>query len=339
MFPCSHKQPAIDHKQNRKRKARASMSSTPPIPNTNERQEDPSLSTSAEKPKLWKCGDPYKFAPPQEEGDPWDKLLQPMLKRDKEQCDAWKDEVENLLIFAGLFSAIVTAFIIESYKGLKQDPNDAMIFLLSHIAARLDSPGINNSSTGTTSTNNPLQIPVSPIPVSTSRVNVLWFISLVLSLTTVLVGTVGLQWLREHLRYPVTMVPRDKFAMFHMRTEGLERWHVPGIFSALPILLQVALALFLMGLVDFLLSVAPLGVAAPVIAVIGLPLIFSVATTTLPTIQLFASKVLPLRERVPSQCPYRSPQSLVVLTGIYRVRDGFDSVRGYITDSLSLSLF
>lgn len=48
---------------------------------------------------LWNCGDPLKYPVPKEEEDLWDKLLRPLLERDKQQCDAWKDEVENLLIF------------------------------------------------------------------------------------------------------------------------------------------------------------------------------------------------------------------------------------------------
>ena len=52
---------------------------------------------------LWSCGDPLKYPVPREDGDLWDKLLKPLLERDKQQCDAWRDEVENLLIFVSQF--------------------------------------------------------------------------------------------------------------------------------------------------------------------------------------------------------------------------------------------
>ncbi|KAF9478481.1 hypothetical protein BDN70DRAFT_789468, partial [Pholiota conissans] len=65
--------------------------------------------------------------------DPWEILLKHELEADKIRCDAWKDEVQNLLIFAGLFSAVVTAFLIESYKLLLPDPNDTVISLLTQI--------------------------------------------------------------------------------------------------------------------------------------------------------------------------------------------------------------
>ncbi|KDR65164.1 hypothetical protein GALMADRAFT_16929, partial [Galerina marginata CBS 339.88] len=123
--------------------------------------------------------------------DPWSILLEPLMKADEAQCNAWKDEVQNLLIFAGLFSAVVTAFVIDSYKTLKPDPNDTIISLLSIIANRLDNTTtpipVLLSSTG----------PGSHSPAASSiRINNFWFISLVLSLATVLIGTISLQWIR-----------------------------------------------------------------------------------------------------------------------------------------------
>ncbi|KIM36337.1 hypothetical protein M413DRAFT_33824, partial [Hebeloma cylindrosporum] len=99
----------------------------------------------------------------------------------------WTEEVQNLLIFAGLFSAVVTSFVVESSKDLQPDSNT---LLLSHIATLID-----NATKGTVS--NVPQIQFSPSP-SSYRINALWFASLVLSLATVLVGIVSLQWIREH---------------------------------------------------------------------------------------------------------------------------------------------
>ncbi|TFK17735.1 hypothetical protein FA15DRAFT_604485, partial [Coprinopsis marcescibilis] len=44
-------------------------------------------------------------------------------KHDDDMCRGWKDEIDKLLIFAGLFSATVTAFTIESYKWLSPEPD------------------------------------------------------------------------------------------------------------------------------------------------------------------------------------------------------------------------
>ncbi|KAH9477121.1 hypothetical protein JR316_0011037 [Psilocybe cubensis] len=299
-----------------------SSNDSPDTPDTQANEND-----FQEAPPYWNLDDPLKHAPPRPEGDPWETLLKPLLKNDKMRCDSWKDEVQNLLIFAGLFSAVVTAFIVESYKSLQPDPNDTILILLSNIAIHIDGASRSNS------TALPLvPLPFSPTP-SAVRVNTFWFISLVLSLTTVLVGIIALQWLREHQSYSTNLTSRQKYALFMMRADGLKTWHVPKIFTSLPLLLQSALILFFGGTIDFLHAIGHLDVTIPVTVIIGVVLIFLVATTILPWLQMF---VLSLRlathkdhypsgsgderalypeeiyNRPPSQCPYKSPQARAV---------------------------
>ncbi|KAF9522891.1 hypothetical protein CPB83DRAFT_776354, partial [Crepidotus variabilis] len=162
------------------------------------------------------------------------------MRRDKARCDAWKDEVQNLLIFAGLFSAVVTAFVVESAKSLQTDPAEL--------------------------------------------INIFWFMSLVLSLTVVLVGIISLQWLREHQKYDTSLSPQQAVGIFNMRDEALSQWHVPAIFASLPLLLQAALILFFVGVIDFLQSLSII-VMIPIAALLLCPISFMVVTTTLPTLQ------------------------------------------------------
>ncbi|PPQ79327.1 hypothetical protein CVT25_002557 [Psilocybe cyanescens] len=267
-------------------------------------------------PKIWTIDDPLQYAPPKPDGDIWDALLDPLLKKDKMQCNVWQDEVQNLLIFAGLFSSVVTAFIVESYKNLQPDPNESIVSLLAHIATRLDGPLDSNSTSAL-----PKLETFSPT-ASSMRVNAFWFISLVLSLTTALVGIIALQWLREHQSYPTDLSPRERYALFIMRTDGLESWRVGTIFRFLPLLLQSALILFLVGVIDFLGAIGVRAVLIPVAVAVGLTLAFLGATTVLPALQvsLLHFNLPPERDRSagpqwlvpPSQCPYRSPQAHAV---------------------------
>ncbi|KAH9487226.1 hypothetical protein JR316_0001295 [Psilocybe cubensis] len=229
--------------------------------------------------KPWNFDDAFKYAPPRPEGDSWDILLDPLMKQDKIRCDAWKDEVQNLLIFAGLFSAVVTTFIIESYKSLQPDPNDFVIDLLSHISTRL------NASLEPSATITSMAQTFSPTS-SSVRVNSFWFTSLVLSLTTVLVGIIALQWLREHQFYSTDLSPREKYSLYCMREDALKTWQVDKIFNSLPLLLQCALILFLGGVVDFLQAIGNIGVFVPVAIIVGLTLLFLVMTTVLPSLQV-----------------------------------------------------
>ncbi|KIM38092.1 hypothetical protein M413DRAFT_52346, partial [Hebeloma cylindrosporum] len=118
----------------------------------------------------------------------------------------WKDEVQNLLIFAGLFSAVVTGLLVESYKLLQEDREDKLVVLLTKIALKFDAIPTDTmvSSEAEFSPSN-----------SVVLVNTLWFLSLMLSLSTVLFGTTSLQWLREHQHYGDPLTPQEAVAIFH----------------------------------------------------------------------------------------------------------------------------
>ncbi|KAJ7222981.1 hypothetical protein B0H12DRAFT_291870 [Mycena haematopus] len=51
--------------------------------------------------------------------------------------ESWRSDMDGLLIFAGLFSAILTAFLIESYKTLSPDSGDTTVLLLAQISLQL----------------------------------------------------------------------------------------------------------------------------------------------------------------------------------------------------------
>ena len=49
-------------------------------------------------------GDPPQYLLPKIDGDPFVMLLESQTKKEKVRCEAWKDEVQNLLIFVSLAS-------------------------------------------------------------------------------------------------------------------------------------------------------------------------------------------------------------------------------------------
>lgn len=134
-------------------------------------------------------------------------------------------------------------------------------------------------------------LPPSTVPqfspdASALRINIVWFISLVLSLTTVLVGTISLQWLREHESF-ADLTQREMYAVHHMRYQSLITWHVDKVFATLPLLLQCSLVLFLIGIIDFLnaITAGNWTVAIPVTIVVGFTFLFLIATAMLPSLQ------------------------------------------------------
>ncbi|KAF9475934.1 hypothetical protein BDN70DRAFT_203020 [Pholiota conissans] len=251
-------------------------------------------SSTCENLRPWKAGEPYNYRPFTK--DPWEHCRTLASKYDAEMCASWKAEVENLLIFAGLFSASVTAFTIESYKWLQPNPSSYSDQILSLIYIQLNpATGIQSLSMLSDS------IPQGP----TVRINIYWFLSLTLGLTTVLIGIISAQWLREYQR-EVSLSSKGRLALRQMRYEGLLFWQIPRIIAMLPLLLQAGFVLFLIGIAE-LLWMLNKTVAIVVTTFIGSVLIFLGTTIVLPALQyVFSSNEL---LHTP-QCAFKSPQSL-----------------------------
>ncbi|KAJ2914557.1 hypothetical protein MD484_g5861, partial [Candolleomyces efflorescens] len=256
--------------------------------------------------KKWQSGDPCHYSIPRK-GDPWEECFNQVQKFDDEMCRGWREEIDTLLVFAGLFSAAVTAFTVESYRWLRSDPEEATVQLLSIISAQLNASANAASPPYKFDPTN-----FAPTP-SELRVNIFWFTSLTLSLTAVLVGILCKQWLREYQRYE-GLAPKEAFPVRQMRYEGLLNWHVPKFLSFLPLLLQAALLIFFAGLLDLLWSLNSL-IASVITTLVGLVGILLASTTVLPFLQHFFhfSRFLSgrpeLSEEPQSQCAFKSPQS------------------------------
>lgn len=246
--------------------------------------------------KKWQSGDPDHFTIPRK-GDPWEECFKQVQRFDEEMCRGWREEIDTLLVFAGLFSAAVTAFTVESYRWLRADPEEVTVQLLAFISTQFNS------------TTSPPVVPSTFSPAASAlRVNIFWFTSLTLSLTAVLVGIMCKQWLREYQRYE-GLSPREAFPVRQMRYEGLVNWHVPKFLSFLPLLLQAALLIFFAGLLDLLWSLNAL-LASIITCLVGVVMVLLASTTILPFLQhLMHFSRLGATEEPHSQCAFKSPQS------------------------------
>ncbi|KAK6977341.1 hypothetical protein R3P38DRAFT_2810523 [Favolaschia claudopus] len=179
----------------------------------------------------------------------WSVYISEADKYDKALVESWKSDMDGMLIFAGLFSAILSAFLIESYKSLTPDSEDRMATLLGQISTQLS--GIANG----TRINIP---PPEPFVVSISSLvcNLLWFISLGLSLSSALIATLVEQWARD-FRYKTDMrsSPVIRARIFAYLYYGLKRFNMHAVVDLIPFLLHASLVLFFVGLVAFLVPV------------------------------------------------------------------------------------
>ena len=195
-----------------------------------------------------------------------------------------------------MFSAIVTAFIVQSYTWLVENPADVTVKLLNEISTKL------NGYTPTRRLEDPLSLATNvesfSAPLSAVIINSLWFVSLVAALSSAFIGILVKQWLREYMR-PISTTPVDALSLRQLHYQALKDWGVVEIISFLPILLQLSLALFLVGLLYLLWTLHNVvaGILTPVVAIL---FIFYTATTVLPAFQQSSS-------------PYKSPQSWLFL--------------------------
>ncbi|KAJ7443141.1 hypothetical protein FB451DRAFT_1057068, partial [Mycena latifolia] len=186
----------------------------------------------------------------------WAVYVSEAEKYDKSLVESWKSDMEGLLIFAGLFSASLTAFIIESYKTLTPDTGDATVQILTQISQQLAASMSGN-----------ITAPPAPSshftpPAASLICNIFWFISLGLSLTCALIATLLQQWARDFLhRADMRSSPIIRARIFSFLYYGLKQFNMHTVVDIIPLLLHASLVLFFAGLVAFLIPIN-IGIAA-----------------------------------------------------------------------------
>ncbi|KAI0088741.1 hypothetical protein BDY19DRAFT_993586 [Irpex rosettiformis] len=183
----------------------------------------------------------------------WAAMAKDVREFDEEKVRSSKEDVDTLLVFAGLFSAVLTAFLVASYPNPQPSPMAIMNYDLERIAMQTASY---NFSDGKLVSSTILSSSLPPFQASNEdiRVNILWFTSLTLSLMTASFGMLVKQWLREFL---AVEVPPSQACLRirHFREPQIQKWRVYEIVACLPLLLQLSLALFFLGLCYFASSV------------------------------------------------------------------------------------
>lgn len=131
-------------------------------------------------------------------------------------------------------------------------------------------------------------------PSSAIWINTLWFSSLICTLSASSIAIMVKQWLQQY-NLGLSGTSHEVARLRQYRYESLLKWRIVWIIAMLPILLQVALCLFLAGLVLLMWTLHPVP-AAIASFLVGTLLVFIIATTILPAFQ--------------SDCFYKSPAAL-----------------------------
>ncbi|KAF8183039.1 hypothetical protein K438DRAFT_1499055, partial [Mycena galopus ATCC 62051] len=156
------------------------------------------------------------------------------------------DSLDILLVFAGLFSGVLTTFVSQTSQALSPESTAISNSILLELVA------LQRAQTNGTSIDSIPAADLSFTPaLSDLWVNGLWFTSLALSLTTALFAVVAKQWLRQYLSI-ITGSACERATIRQFRYTGFDRWGVQLIIGLLPTILHLSLFLFLAGLVVFL---------------------------------------------------------------------------------------
>ncbi|KAH9018712.1 hypothetical protein EDB85DRAFT_600317, partial [Lactarius pseudohatsudake] len=225
-------------------------------------------------------------------GDPSDKTwlmyLSESEKYDKAISDGWKDDANGVLVFTGLFSATVAAFIIESYKKLSPDSGDQTAFFLQQISQQLS--GLSNGTFV-----RPQDYPTFSPNKLIVCVNAMWILSLIVSITCALLATLMQQWARQYVQLPqLRTTPRERAHVRSFLFFGLKQFRMSYAVELIPTLLHLAVFLFFVGLVIFFFTIFTT-VAIIISVSVGIFSIAYIALTILPCVYL--------------NCPYRTSLS------------------------------
>ncbi|KAF9780446.1 hypothetical protein BJ322DRAFT_1012058, partial [Thelephora terrestris] len=109
---------------------------------------------------------------------------------DDDYLKKYREDLETTLLFAGLFSAVTSAFIIQLGSSLQSDPGDETAALLRVLIYKIDNTTFGNEVPPLPQWNGP--------PPAMVHVQAILFASLATSLLGALLAMLGKQWLNRY---------------------------------------------------------------------------------------------------------------------------------------------
>ncbi|QRW23909.1 U3 small nucleolar RNA-associated protein 10 [Rhizoctonia solani] len=174
----------------------------------------------------------------------WRLYAEEAKEYDGEMAYERNKNLDTMLLFATLFSAIVTAFLMESTDLLEQDSSEVstqLLLKLLHSQQRIEM-GVSDSTA-------PIFELPNFVPSATARlINILWFTALMISLGAAVVAILAKEWLSAFMSYR-TRQAHEYALQRQARLISLDTWNLLPIIDLLPTLLNFALFVFSVGLI------------------------------------------------------------------------------------------
>ena len=134
---------------------------------------------------------------------------------------------------AALFTAIITAFILDAMSDLQEDTSTQLLRIL-----------VEQSTIGQA-----IDIPPSRPPSSIVTVNSLWFLSIMCNLAATAWAVLSLRWCTFLTAHDVRSEDYEETAERKQRNyEAIKRWKMHLIVASIPVFVHISIFLFLAGL-------------------------------------------------------------------------------------------
>ncbi|KAH8810181.1 hypothetical protein DL96DRAFT_1417068, partial [Flagelloscypha sp. PMI_526] len=163
---------------------------------------------------------------------------------DEDMIRGFRDTADSTLMFATLFSAVITSFAIEASSALLPDNSKITTHILQEQSLILRALG---NVTAIAEIPRPAFSPDSPthsmLDVWTTA---LFLISLALSVLDALASVLTKQWLQEYRTLP-SGTAKERALVRHYRFAGMSKWRFENIVAALPLMLHCSFGLFSIG--------------------------------------------------------------------------------------------
>ncbi|KAH9051457.1 hypothetical protein EDB87DRAFT_1664906 [Lactarius vividus] len=178
----------------------------------------------------------------------WLEYLKEIGEQDKAMVERYQKEADSTLVFAGLFTAVITVSLVESYKWLSPNSGDQTVALLTQLINNSRGIPLQNIS----ATNGQPFKPTS----SAIMVNVTWFCSVVLCLGCAVFATVIQQQARQYL--VLTQRPGEPYERARLRMflfNGLGKFYVDTVLQLLSMSLHTSILFYCVGLVIYIFTI------------------------------------------------------------------------------------
>ncbi|KAG8993365.1 hypothetical protein FRB90_000717 [Tulasnella sp. 427] len=164
---------------------------------------------------------------------------------DEDIVKSLKSQLDGILIFAGLFAGVNSAFLALTLPEMRADPADDTNALLLQLVTQ------SNGSGGIQSFNDLPSASFSPSP-AIFPINVLFSLSLTLALLASFLAVLGQQWLVYYRKRSGGGAEAQRWEQLR-RYLGAKRWRLEAVLDdILPSLLQLGLLIFCISFVLYL---------------------------------------------------------------------------------------